>query len=199
MTQEVVKLPTYEELIREEHKGVVRATDKLNFLLSKEPPKDWIKTNKFANNSQYLPIDKVEYMLTSIFQQWRVEIIDYKQLFNAVSCHIRLHYISPVTREWSFHDGVGAMQIQTKSGASPAELDQINNNAVMMALPAAKSYAIKDAADHLGKVFGRDLNRKDTMAFTPAYDTELRETIIEDKKAKFAAAAKNQNNGAKTN
>ncbi len=195
MSNEIVKLPTYEELIQEENKGVVKATDKLNFLLSKEPPKDWVKTNKFANNSLYLPIDKVEYMLTSIFQQWRVEVIDYKQLFNAVSCHIRLHYLNPVTREWNFHDGVGAMQIQTKQGASPAELDQINNNAVMMALPAAKSYAIKDAADHLGKVFGRDLNRKDTMAFTPAYDSELRETIIEDKKARFAAAAQNNNNG----
>jgi hypothetical protein len=33
-----------------------------------------------------------------------------------------------------------------------------------MALPMAKSYAIKDACDHFGKLFGRDLNRK-TMGF----------------------------------
>jgi hypothetical protein len=35
----------------------------------------------------------------------------------------------------------------------------------MMALPMAKSYAIKDACDHFGKLFGRDLNRKETMGF----------------------------------
>ncbi len=34
-----------------------------------------------------------------------------------------------------------------------------------MALPMAKSYAIKDACDHFGKLFGRDLNRKETMGF----------------------------------
>jgi hypothetical protein len=35
----------------------------------------------------------------------------------------------------------------------------------MMVLPMAKSYAIKDACDQFGKLFGRDLNRKETMGF----------------------------------
>jgi hypothetical protein len=35
----------------------------------------------------------------------------------------------------------------------------------MMAFTMAKSYAIKDACDHFGKLFGRDLNRKETMGF----------------------------------
>lgn len=187
-------LPTLADLIDADNMPVVQKTDKLNYLLNTEPFESWLKVNKFANNSKYLPIDKVEFLLTRIFQQWRVEIIDYKQLFNAVSCHVRLHYLNPVTGEWNFHDGVGAMQIQTKAGASPAELESINNNAVMMALPAAKSYAIKDAADHLGKVFGRDLNRKDTMAFSPAYDTELKDAInqkVQEQKDKFANHANN--------
>lgn len=34
---------------------------------------------------------------------------------------------------------------------------------VQKALPAAKAYAIKDAAEEFGKIFGRDLNRKDTF------------------------------------
>jgi hypothetical protein len=41
----------------------------------------------------------------------------------------------------------------------------------MMALPIAESYAIKDASEKIGKLFGRDLNRKDTMGFAP--DTNL--------------------------
>jgi hypothetical protein len=163
--------------------------DQLNYLLNQEPPAAWVKTNKYAGNTSYIPIDKVEMLLTRIFQEWRVEVLDVKQLFNAVSCHIRLHYKNPTNGEWSYHDGVGAMQIQTKSGASPADLGAINNNAVMMAVPAAKSYAIKDAADHLGKLFGRDLNRKDTMAFTPAYDNELKQSINEKLKSKYGTEA----------
>ena len=32
--------------------------------------------------------------------------------------------------------------------------------------------AIKDAAEHLGKLFGRDLNRKDAVAYTNLYAME---------------------------
>jgi hypothetical protein len=86
-------------------------------------------------------------------------------MFNSVYVTIRLHYLNPVNGLWSYHDGVGSAQIQTAKGASAADLASINNNAVMMALPMAKSYAIKDACDHFGKLFGRDLNRKETMGF----------------------------------
>lgn len=153
--------------------------DQLNTLLNQQPPQTWVKQNKFANNSLYLPIDKVEFLLTRIFQQWRCEVIEYKQLFNSVSCHIRLHYLNPITGEWSYHDGVGAADIQVKAGSSASELQNINRNATGMALPIAKSYALKDAAHHLGKLFGKDLNRADAVEFSGAYDMPSLETIIE--------------------
>jgi len=153
--------------------------DQLNTLLNQQPPQTWVKQNKFANNSLYLPIDKVEFLLTRIFQQWRCEVIEYKQLFNSVSCHIRLHYLNPITGEWSFHDGVGAADIQVKAGSSASELQNINRNATGMALPIAKSYALKDAAHHLGKLFGKDLNRADAVEFSGAYDMPTLDTIIE--------------------
>lgn len=179
----MIPLPTIADLTMDIQQAFKQ--DDFNLLLNQEVPVKWVKENKFANNSKYIPIDKVEFLLTRIFGQWRVEIIDYKQLFNAVSCHIRLHYLNPVTNQWSYHDGVGAMQVQTKSGSSPADLASINNSAVMMALPAAKSYAIKDAADHLGKLFGRDLNRKDVQAFVPAFDEETKKRINEDLKKRY--------------
>jgi len=40
-----------------------------------------------------------------------------------------------------------------------------------MALPIAKTIAIKDACDHFGKLFGSDLNRK--VQLTYAEDTKL--------------------------
>jgi hypothetical protein len=44
-------------------------------------------------------------------------------------------------------------------------LANINNGALSMAFPNAKSIAIKDACDHFGKLFGSDLNRKDLISY----------------------------------
>jgi hypothetical protein len=88
-------------------------------------------------------------------------------MFNAVYVCIRLHYCNPASGQWEFQDGLGAQELQTKAGASAADLAAINKGAVMMALPIAESYAIKDASEKIGKLFGRDLNRKDTMGFAP--------------------------------
>jgi hypothetical protein len=65
-----------------------------------------------------------------------------------------------------FHDGIGASQLQTKKGTSPADLVNINHGAIAMAFPLAKTVAIKDACDHFGKLFGCDLNRRDTLNFS---------------------------------
>lgn len=138
--------------------------DALNLLLNQPPPQKWIKKHPTIGHN-YLPIDKVEYLMTKIFKQWRVEVVSIMNMFNSVAVTVRLHYLNPTTNEWSFHDGVGAHNLQLDSGASPSDLSKIKANAVMMSLPIAKSNAIKDAADHLGSLFGRDLSRKDTIQF----------------------------------
>jgi hypothetical protein len=78
-----------------------------------------------------------------------------------------------LTNTWEFHDGIGASQLQTAKGTSPADLANINNGALSMAFPMAKTIAIKDACDHFGNLFGADLNRKDIIS----YDLDL--TLIE--------------------
>jgi hypothetical protein len=83
-----------------------------------------------------------------------------------------LHVQNPLTNEWTFQDGVGAMNVQTDAGKSAADLGAIKAAAVQMALPSAKSYAIKDAAEHFGAIFGRDLNRKDIIQFSGAHTKE---------------------------
>lgn len=148
--------------------------DELKTLLNQPVPEKLIKRHPFVKadgvNLPYLPIDKVELLLDKIFQEWRIEVLNVLQLFNAISVTIRLHYKNPLNGEWSYHDGVGAMGVQTDKGASASDLGAIKQDSVMKALPAAKSYAIKDAADHLGTLFGRNLNRKDTLAFVGAYE-----------------------------
>lgn len=166
MSKEVVK-KQIQALYKDEALETLTNIDQFNVLLNQPPPKQWIKVNAYANNSQYLPIDKVEYLLKKLFKQYRVEVISVSSLFNSVVTHVRLHYLNPVLNEWQYQDGVGAEQIQTKKGASPADFQNINNNALAMAVPKSKVAAIKDAAHELGAIFGANLSRKDVIELKP--------------------------------
>ena len=161
-------IPTIQDLADPDK---LHKNDQLKSLLNQPPPRQWVQQNKYANNSSYLPIGKVEYLLDKIFQEWKVEVLDYRTLFNSVTVSVRLHYVNPLNGQWMYHDGVGAKELQTTSGSGTLKPDfsNINKGAVEMALPIAKTAAIKDAADHLGQLFGRDLNRKDVMEFKPTY------------------------------
>jgi len=161
-------IPTIQELADPDK---LHKNDQLKSLLNQPPPRQWVKINKYANNSEYLPIDKVEYLLDKIFQEWKVEVLDYRAIFNSLTVSIRLHYVNPLTGQWMFHDGVGSEELQTSSGSGTLKPDfsNINKGAVEIALPIAKSTAEKNAAKHLGRLFGRDLNRKDIVDFKPTY------------------------------
>lgn len=159
------------------------AQGKFKDLLNQNPNKNWIKAHPFAKGVDYLPIDKIETMLDMIFQQWRVEILSINQLAQSICCTVRLHYLNPITKEWSFHDGVGAAPLKTDKGFSAADLAHIKNDAVTTGAPAAKSFAIKDAAEHLGKLFGRDINRKDTVAYTNLFAEPEVDWIMEMEKS----------------
>lgn len=188
--QNKTTLPTLAELY-EENIELAFKQDRFNQLVNSDPKQEWVKVNKYANNSKYIPIGIVETLLQKIFKQYRVEVIREGVMFNSVYVTVRLHYLSLLTNEWSYHDGVGAVQLQTKQGSSPAELQNINNNAVMMALPMAKSYAIKDAAEHVGKLFGRDLNRKDVLEYNTDNSIKVaKEERVKERAVKMIEAAK---------
>lgn len=163
-------LPKVEELYGDLEKASKQ--NELNKLLNYEPKAEWIKVNKFANNSKYIPVGIVEYLLTSIFIKWRVEVKTIQVIANSVVATVRLYVQDPLTGEWDWQDGVGASPIQTKSGASATDFSQVNTAAVQMAAPAAETYAFKDAAEKLGKLFGKDINRSDdtTMDYNPMMD-----------------------------
>lgn len=159
------KLPTVAELYSDDLQQASK-NEGLNFLLNAEPKKTWIKEHPFIAGYLYLPIDKIEFLLRKIFKKFRIEITGQGTAFNGVWVTVRVHYYNMASGEWSYHDGIGACQLQTKKGTSPADLANINNGAVSMAFPIAKTVAIKDACDHFGKLFGCDLNRKDTIPFS---------------------------------
>lgn len=157
------KVPTLQELYKDTALAIDR--DDLNALLNQDPPASWVKKHPFISNHKYLPIDKVEWLLKRIFKQYRIEVTGQGTAFNGVWVTVRVHYVDPITGGWEYHDGIGACQLQTKKDTSPADLANINNGALSMAFPNAKSIAIKDACDHFGKAFGSDINRKDVISF----------------------------------
>ena len=158
------KLPTVAELFEDNIEAAFK-NEKLNWLLNQEPKKEWIKVHPYIKDHKYIPIDKVEFLLRKIFKHYRIEVTGQGVAFNGVYVTVRVHYFNPVANVWDFHDGIGACQLQTAKGTSPADLSNINNGALSMAFPIAKTLAVKDACDHFGKLFGCDLNRKDTIPF----------------------------------
>jgi hypothetical protein len=177
--------PTVAELFEQSDSlTTAYANDQLNALLSVQPPANWIAEHPYikvevkdANGNKikvpykFLPIDKVEYLLRKIFKQYKIEILNQGTSFNGVVVTVRVHYLSPATGEWSYHDGIGASQLQTAKGTSPSDLANVNNGAISMAFPLAKTLAIKDACDMFGNLFGANLNRRDVLQNAP--DTNL--------------------------
>lgn len=150
-------LPTIAQITNLER---VAETDKLTELLNSEPPTIWIKKNKYAGNSLYLPIDKIEYLLKTLIKRYKIEVTGQGTAFNGVWVTVRVHYVDMITGNWEFHDGIGSEAIQTKAGTSASDLINITQGAISIAFPKAKTAAIKDACHHFGRLFGSDLNRE---------------------------------------
>lgn len=161
----LTKLPTVADLFAENIQDAFK-NEQLNLLLNQQPNEKWIKEHPFIRGYKYIPIDKVEYLLRRIFKRFKIEITGQGVAFNGVWVTVRVHYLNPITNDFDYHDGIGASQLQTAKGTSPSDLININNGAISMAFPLAKTVAIKDACDHFGKLFGCDLNRKDSLPFT---------------------------------
>jgi len=172
------KLPTLQELRSDiELKADQNA---LNVLLNAEPPKDWVKEHPVFKKVRYLPIERVEYLLTRIFLKWNVEVKAVQVIANSVVITIRLYYQDPMSDQMLWQDGIGAAPLQTDKGAGAVDFNAIKSDAVMKAAPAAESYAIKDAAEKIGKLFGKDLNRADKIMYDSLLDLVQKERKHEE-------------------
>lgn len=169
-------LPSIDELYADPIQAAKQ--NDLNRLLNRDPRPEWIKEHPFAKGVRYIPISILEYLLTAIFLQWRIEVLDSKVIANAVQVTVRLSVQDPLTGEWMWQDGIGAAPIQTAKGASATDFTQINTDAVVKASPAAKSYAFKDACESFGRLFGKDLGRKDFLTYI-ALDGKLDKSMMQ--------------------
>ena len=172
------KLPTLQDLRSDiELKADQNA---LNVLLNAEPPKEWIKEHPMFKKVRYLPIERVEYLLTRIFLKWNVEVKAVQVIANSIVTTIRLYYQDTMSDQMLWQDGIGAAPLQTDKGAGAVDFNAIKSDAVMKAAPAAESYAIKDAAEKIGKLFGKDLNRADKIMYDSLLDLVQKERKHEE-------------------
>lgn len=200
-------LPKIQDLYSD--KIQVQKSDVFVTLMNQPPKEAWVKIHPYIKNYKYLPIERVEYLLKTIFKRYKIEIMREGTSFNGVYVVVRVHFFNPISEEWSFHDGIGACQLQTKKDTSVTDMININNGALQMAFPIAKTIAIKDACDHFGKLFGSDLNRKDHINYsldltlielTPDHPnwSKAKEAIengsftIEDVKEKYTLSTENE-------
>lgn len=175
------RLPTLAEIYSEDGLQPIQKDNAFQVLINQEPKKDWIKEHPIAKvealnasgqkvkvPAKYLPIERIEWLLINIFLKYKVEIKNVQLLANSICVTVRLFYYDHVSKEWHWQDGVGAAPVQTDSGTGAAGV--IKSSAVQMAAPAAETYAVKDAAEKIGRLFGKDLNRADRTSFETLKD-----------------------------
>jgi len=170
-------LPSIKEIYEQDELPMLKRAAAFEVLVNQPPKKEWLKNHPTATKEifengqkkivpvQYIPIERVEWLLINIIIRYKTEILDVKQIANSVTVTVRLHYFNPAWNEWTFHDGVGAAPLQTAKGAGAIDWNQIKSAAVQIGAPAAESFAIKDAAEKIGKLFGKDLNRAEIINY----------------------------------
>lgn len=162
--------------------------------LYQPPNKEWLKKHPFVKSEYLpidkveLLLDLI------MKGKWKVEVLNIHMASDRVLASVRLHYFHPVDQEWQFHDGAAIKTIQKEADREEKALyEELKRVAYSQSNPIEKakylkalyelqeakpvrlqaweaaaqiaiSEAIKDAADHFGPQFGRDNNRKDTVA-----------------------------------
>lgn len=168
--------------------------------LQKEPDKKELKTNKFANNSTYLPISFLEMTLDEIFfGLWQTKNFQTEGIANEIVGSIELWYFHPTAKTWLCRIGAGAVQIQfeaeyetlpdgtkKKQKTDITDISKKITNTLTKDYPHLKAECFRNACLSLGKTFGRDLNREFDDQYKPIITqtkapnlAELSQTLID--------------------
>ena len=151
------------------------ASEKLRLLmqdftrrLNTEPdPREFDKTPD--GKAQTLPISFVEMTLDELFLgQWEVSECNTQQIFNEVVGYGVLTVWHPITNRPLKRTGFGAVVITQDKDAAVSDFNMTKKkNALDLTYPKLKAEITKNAAQTLGKIFGRDINRKSRDVFKP--------------------------------
>lgn len=138
--------------------------------LNTEPDPSWIEPTP-DGKAKTINISFIETNLDTVFEAcWGTRNFTTKLIANEVVGEIELFYIHPVLGIEFTRVGAASIQIMvdrapdgyTGQEKNAWSLNPLNKkpNALDMAYPKLKAECLKNAAVGLGKMFGRDLNRK---------------------------------------
>ena len=155
--------------------------------------------------AQTVTISHIEMTLDELFfGLWETDNFRWAQIGNEVVGAIDLKVFHPVVNGWLKRQGAASIVIMvdkapdslTQQEKNQWALNQANkkSNALDMAFPKLKAECLKNAAQSLGKLFGRDLNRKKQDGYNPLIkpqQTTLEEltALFEEKKAFIPATS----------
>jgi hypothetical protein len=128
--------------------------------------------------AQTVVISHIEMTLDELFfGQWKTENFKWNAIANEVQGSIELVCIHPVTGFEIRRTGAASIVIMVDRAPENIAGQERNQwalnpsnkkpNALDMAFPKLKSECLKNAAQSLGKIFGRDLNRKNVDQYQP--------------------------------
>jgi hypothetical protein len=143
-----------------------------------EPPKDSELRNTPDNKAKFLPISFIETELDELFLgMWSTENFKWSGIGNEVQGSLELVLTHPITGKEIRRVGAGSIVImvdalndQEKAAMTKQERniyaispENKKPNAMDMAFPKLKTECLKNAAQSLGKRFGRDINRRENV------------------------------------
>lgn len=170
------QLAASDDQIKEFRERMQNFINKLNL----EPnPAEIDKTPDGKANS--IPISFIEMTLDEyFFGLWDTENFKYTTIANEVCGSIELTVLNPVTGTKIKRVGAAAIQIMVDKRPDGVNASQWANdprnkkpNALDMGFPKLKSECVKNAAQSLGKLFGRDINRKKADQFNGLIKKEI--------------------------
>lgn len=188
MSKEIAKIEPQEQGLAQRMEGF-HSLEQFTKLLNK-PPDEKTLTDTFDKKAKTLAISHVETLLDEIYlRQWGTREISIMHIANEITVTLLLWVIDPLTQREITRAGFAAVTMQWdavpddlkwKQGeplqnkrdrnAWSMDLQNKKQESLKMAFPKAKAMAIKNAAQSLGKSFGRDINRKIEDSPTDFYE-----------------------------
>jgi len=160
-----------------EYQAMLEEIQSFTGRMAKQPKKSQIKINEFAGNSRYLPIGHLEAMLDEyFFGLWQTKDFRYQMVANEIVGSIELSVYHPAAKIWITRTGAAAVMIQfeakkdDKGNKIKSDIMDYRGkilNTLVKDFPHLKASCLSNAVKSLGKVFGRDLNRKEDAAYNP--------------------------------
>lgn len=147
---------------------------KFTALMYKSPPAESIGETP-DGKAKTVTISHIETTLDELFfGQWSLTDTHYQREFNEVIGSGVLTVINPITGREIKRTGFAAIQITQDAGSSLSQFnDTKKKNALDLSFPKLKAEILKNAAQSLGPIFGRDLNRKIKDTYNPLFKGDI--------------------------